>query len=95
MSSIAHPHTPLRSRVRSNRIVMAIGLLLVIVATALVVVLVDGGNESSSSTVTPSSQIGGPNESLRGQSAAGAAGVPGSGGPNEAARGNAASSATR
>jgi hypothetical protein len=101
MSSVTHPHTPIRTRVRSTRLAVLIVTVFVLSAAIVgLIVLVSGGSDSSSSTVAPASQVGGPNEALRGQSAATASGAsqPGptrTGGPDETARGNAAASASR
>ncbi len=98
MSGIAHPYPPVRQRVRSQRLVVFLVTLFVVAAATIgVIVLSSGDSASSHPTVTPTSRIGGPNETARGNAAASAAGasVPTQpGGPNETARGNAAASAS-
>ena len=99
MSGIPHLHVPVRLRGVSSRLSMAILALIVVGAVAVGVILISSGSDSQSgaSTVTPSSQVGGPNETARGQAAATSAGVfePTQGGPDETARGQSAAAASR
>ena len=99
MSGIAHPHSPVRLRVRSSRLtVFMVAFLVICAAIVGVIVLSSGSSESSSPSVTPVSHRGGPNEAARGQAAASATGSSQptqTGGPNESLRGNLAASATR
>jgi hypothetical protein len=100
MSGIPHPHTQVRVRVRPSRLSMLIVTLLVICAVFAGVILIASGSDSQSgaSSVTPSSQVGGPNEAARGQAAATSAGAfqpTQSGGPDESARGQSAATASR
>jgi hypothetical protein len=100
MSGIPHLHVPVRLREGSGRLSMAIVTLLAICAVAVGVILITSGSESHSSapSVTPSSQVGGPNEAARGQAAATSAGAfqpTQTGGPDESARGQSAAAASR
>jgi hypothetical protein len=100
MSGIPHLHVPVRLRGVSARLSMTILALLVICAVAVSVILISSGSDSQSgaSTVTPSSQVGGPNEAARGQAAATSAGAfqpTQVGGPDETARGQSAATASR
>ena len=98
MSDVAHPHSPMRVRVRPSRLSVLIVTLLVICATVVgVILLTSGDSHSSSPSAVQSSQTSGPNEAARGQAAATAAGAQPSqtGGPNETARGQSAASASR
>jgi hypothetical protein len=97
MSGIPHTQSPVR--VRFSRLSMLIVTGLVICAAVVSVILLSSSDSNSaSSTVTPTSQVGGPNEAARGQSAATAAGAfqpTQSGGPDESARGQSAAAASR
>jgi hypothetical protein len=101
MSSVAHPHTPVRVRVRPSRLSILIVTALVICATVAAVILLtsSGSSHRSGASVAPTSQTGGPNEAARGQAAASAVGASSqpaqTGGPNEAARGRSAAAASR
>jgi hypothetical protein len=85
-----HPlaHAPIVSR----RVATLLALFAVVAALAVTAVLVWGGSDSPTAAKSPATeQVSGPNETLRGQAAAGSAGaqqhVPG--GPNETLRGQA------
>lgn len=98
MSGIAHPSVPLRFR--PSRVKLYVGIALALVATVAVALALRIGDSGglSQSTATTSAQVGGPNEALRGQAAATAAGSPSiseTGGPNEATRGQIAARASR
>jgi hypothetical protein len=95
MSGIAPTTAPIRLR-NTRALVSALLLLGAVIAVTLVVAI--GGSDGTSSTsVAPTSQVGGPNEAVRGQAAASASGssISETGGPNESARGQAAASASR
>ena len=95
MSGIAPTTVPLRLR-HTRALIGALLLLGAVIAVALVVAI--GGSGSTSQTsVAPTTQVGGPNEVVRGQAAASASGssISETGGPNESARGQAAASASR
>ena len=98
MSSVPHPHVPVRIRGGASRMSTTIVALLVVCAVAVGVILIStGSSHSSSPSVTRASQTSGPNEAARGQAAATAAGAQPSqtGGPNEDLRGQSAASASR
>jgi hypothetical protein len=76
--------------------VVLAGLLALAATAAIVLIFALGG--SSTHTASQVRQTGGPNETLRGQAAAGAVGAqvpPPTGGPNETLRGQVAASASR
>jgi hypothetical protein len=90
MSGMTHPATAVL-RVRSHWLLVLATMLVVSAAVVGVIALSSGDSNSSSATVTPASQVGGPNEAARGNAAASAAGAPQAaqpGGPDETARGN-------
>lgn len=82
-------HIPLTVR----RHTALIAALLVAVVIGIVALAVFTGDSSSGSSTSVTQQVGGPNETLRGQAAAQSAGVPSSGGVNETLRGQSAASA--
>lgn len=96
MSGIAPTTVPLRLR-RTRSLAVFTALLVAGLVTLVLVLAIDGPTDTSRSAVTPTSQVGGPNESARGQAAATATGssISETGGPNESTRGQAAASASR
>jgi hypothetical protein len=88
------PHPVTHVSLHSRRIMWLVTLLVLAVVAIGTLVFVIGDDDPVSSTapVTQQQSIGGPNESARGNAAAGSAGSvsPETGGPNETARGNAA-----
>jgi negative regulator of sigma E activity len=98
MSGIAHPQTTVRLRPHATRLTLIVATALVVAVAILVIALSSGSTESSHATGASAVQTSGPNEALRGQSAAQAAGAytpSPTGGPDETRRGNAAASAAR
>jgi hypothetical protein len=79
----------------------ALWLIALLVVAAIAVsagLIASNGDDSTAApaTVTPSAQVGGPNETLRGQAGASAVGAQSSiSGPNETLRGRSAAGATR
>jgi hypothetical protein len=74
-----------------------VALVVLIGAVTATVLVATGGSDHTSRSVQPvSNSIGGPNETLRGQAAAGAAGAfQPTGGPNETLRGQAVAGASK
>ncbi|MFL5780461.1 MAG: hypothetical protein ACJ760_04040 [Thermoleophilaceae bacterium] len=95
MSGIAPTTVPLR--VRNTRALVAALLLLGAVVAVTLVLVIGGSDNTSHTSFAPTSQVGGPNEAVRGQAAASASGssISETGGPNESARGQVAASASR
>ena len=94
MSQYAQHHNPsIGVRFRSRTIAWMVGLLLLLAVAATATILVaNTGGSSSPSAPSVSKSVGGPNEDLRGVSAATSAGASDTrpaGGPNETLRGQA------
>ncbi|MEA2430363.1 MAG: hypothetical protein QOI19_836 [Thermoleophilaceae bacterium] len=94
MSQYVHRHSPaIGVRFRSRSVAWMVGLLLLLAVVATTTVLVANSNDSSSpSALSVTKSASGPNEDLRGISAATSAGASDTqpaGGPNETLRGQA------
>jgi hypothetical protein len=98
MSDMTHTNAAVGLRARPKRMLVSLAIVLAVAAAVLVVALASGsgGSRDAARTAMPHSGLVAPNETLRGQASAEAAGafVPApSGGPDETARGQAAASA--
>ena len=98
MSQQIHHAPATRFEVPRHAMRWLVGLLVVAAIAVSIVLIASNGDDTSAApaTVTPSTQVGGPNEALRGQAAAAASGAQSSAsGPDETLRGHAAAGAAR